>query len=472
MENQNERAPQRPQQPRRRRRKRNPVYVFIHTYLPLLAILLALILFITFACNSLGRSSDRREQERQESLALQQSELMYQQELFAEANALVAEAEALAAVYDYDGAVAVLDRFSGNPGDFDLLQDRREQYLAAKDSLVAWDDPSQVPNLSFHLLIADADRAFKHTGYGDSFRWNFITTAEFSEILNSLYKGGYVLVDSDELWSYSPTDGFTAKELYLPQGKKPLMITQTQVNYYTYMTDSDGDGLPDKDGGGFASRLMVDGRGKLTCEYVDAQGNTVTGAYDLVPILEDFISQHPDFSYHGARATLAVSAYDGLFGYRTDPETAKKIGEDFYQQQLQELPKVAQALRDAGYKIACYTYDNVAYSKLSASEIKQDLDKWKSEVTPLLGEVDTLVYAKSGDISSEHGAYSGDKFELLYAMGFRNFLGFCDGSTPWALTEKDYVRQGRILVTGNGLANTASLYEDFFTAAAVKDPKR
>ena len=62
--------------------------------------------------------------------------------------------------------------------------------------------------------------------------------------------------------------------------------------------------------------------------------------------------------------------------------------------------------------------------------------------------------------------------DLFHAMGFRNFLGFCSGSTPWALVEKEYVRQGRILVTGNGLVNTASLYEDFFTASAVKDPKR
>jgi len=469
MEHQNDRSQKRPV---RQRRKRSFLHIFIHTYLPLLVVLALLILFIIFVVNSLGRSSDKREQERQESLALQQSELLYQQELFSEANQLVAEAEQLAAVYDYDGAIAVLDQFSGNPADFDLLWTRREQYVAAKDALVVWNDPSKVPNLSFHLLIADADRAFKHAGYGDSFRWNFITTTEFSAILNSLYKDGYVLVNSDQLWSYSPNDGYTPNELHLPQGKKPLMITQTQVNYYTYMTDSDGDGLPDKDGGGFASKLIVDKRGKLTCEYVDAQGNTVTGAYDLVPILEEFIAQHPDFSYRGARATLAVSGYDGLFGYRTDPETAKKIGEEFYQQQLQELPVVAQALRDAGYTIACYTYENVAYGKLSANKIKEDLDKWKAEVTPLLGEIDTLVFAKNSDISDNTAAYDGDKYEVLYAMGFRNFLGFCDSSTPWALLEKEYVRQGRILVTGNGLENTTALYEEFFNPMAVKDPKR
>ena len=42
----------------------------------------------------------------------------------------------------------------------------------------------------------------------------------------------------------------SSKELYLPQGKKPVIITQTQVNYNTYMVDGDGDKLPDKDGDG------------------------------------------------------------------------------------------------------------------------------------------------------------------------------------------------------------------------------
>ena len=76
MENQENRRPRRPagdpahgttNRPVRRRKKRNPVDIFIHTYLPLLAVLAVLILFIIFVVNSLGRSSDRREQERQES---------------------------------------------------------------------------------------------------------------------------------------------------------------------------------------------------------------------------------------------------------------------------------------------------------------------------------------------------------------------------------------------------------------------
>ena len=38
------------------------------------------------------------------------------------------------------------------------------------------------------------------------------------------------------------------------------MLTETNANYYTYMTDSDGDGMPDAGGDGFASRLCFDGK--------------------------------------------------------------------------------------------------------------------------------------------------------------------------------------------------------------------
>lgn len=467
MENTNNGSPRRPV---RRRRKRNPVHVFIQTYLPVLTAAVLVILFIIFVSGSIRRSNERREQQRLESIAAEQSEAEYQLELQAEASRLVAEAEALAAAYDYDGAVEVLDSFSGNLYDFEELLTRRDSYLTARDSLVAWADPGQVVNLSFHLLIVDPYRAFKHEGYGDSFRRNFITVTEFNNMLDQLYSNGYVLVDADNLFTYSSTEGYTAKTLYLPQGKKPLMLTQTHVNYYTYMTDGDGDGLADKKGGGFASRLIVDDTGKLTCEYVDSQGQTHTGAYDLVPILEEFIAAHPDFSYQGARATLAVSGYDGLFGYRTDPETVQKISQEYYDQQLAELPAVVGALRDAGYTIACYTYNNLAYGNISAARIKEDLDKWKAEVTPLLGEIDTFVFAKESDISDTQDAYSGDKFDILYGMGMRHFL--CFGNSPWVTFNQDTIRQGRILVSGSTLKNNPSLFEGIFDAAAVLDPSR
>ena len=35
---------------------------------------------------------------------------------------------------------------------------------------------------------------------------------------------------------------------------------------------------------------------QLINAYIDAEGNTLYGEYDLMPILESFIKEHPDFS--------------------------------------------------------------------------------------------------------------------------------------------------------------------------------
>ena len=442
--------------------------------MPLAVVSLILILFISFVVGSVKRGDQHREEQRQESLAAleaqQQQQILWNQE----ANELLVKAEALAAAYDYDAAIAMLDSFTGNMEDFNALVVTRDRYVQTKESMVPWNNPSQIPNLSFHMLVAEAYRTFSDPGYGKSWKWNFITTTEFSNILQQLYNNGYVLVDMEDVIVANKTaDGITyeVNTLYLPEGKKPVMLTQTQVNYYTYMVDGDGDGLADKKGGGFASKMVLD-NGKLTNEMVTKEGTTLRGAYDFVPILEEFIEKHPDFSYQGARAVLAVSGYDGLFGYRTDPETAKKLGEDYYQKELAELPAVLNALREKGYKFGCYTYGNVAYGDIKADQLKEDLQKWNEEVTPLLGEVEYLVYAKNSDITTGTGLYSGEKYELLKQAGFHYYLGFCESNTPWFVRTNEYIRQGRIMVTGNSLEKYPKMFDGLFETVSVLDPNR
>ena len=478
MENTENNVQRRPN-PRRKLRKKIRKLVrkykpVARKYAPLAAIALILILFISFVVGSVERGNQRREQQRLESLAaqeaLQQQQILWNQE----ANDLLVKAEALAAAYDYDAAIAMLDTFSGDMEDFNALVVTRDRYVQTKDTMVPWSDPSKIPNLSFHMLVAEPYRTFNHSGYGKSWKWNFITTTEFSNILQQLYANGYVLVDMEDVITANKTaDGITyeVNTLYLPEGKKPIMFTQTQVNYYTYMVDGDGDGLADKKGGGFASKLILD-NGKLVNEMVTKEGTTLRGDYDFVPILEAFIEQHPDFSYRGARAVLAVSGYDGLFGYRTDPETAKKLGEDYYQKELAELPAVLQALKDKGYTFGCYTYGNVAYGDIKVDKIKEDLEKWKEEVTPLLGEVEYLVYAKNSDISTGTGLYSGEKYEVLKNAGFQYYLGFCESNAPWFVRTNEYIRQGRIVVTGNSLEKYPKMFEGLFETISVLDSNR
>jgi ABC-type transport system substrate-binding protein len=204
---------------------------------------------------------------------------------------------------------------------------------------------------------------------------------------------------------------------------------------------------------------------------VDASGNTVVGDYDLVPILERFIAQNPDFSYRGARATLALTGYNGLFGYRTHPKAATYFGEAAYQQDIQDATAVANALREAGYKLAFYTYENVPYGDYSVSQIKADLNDWVNEAVPILGGLDMLVYAQMSDITAD-AVYSGEKYETLRDAGFRYYLGFCNNGTPWTTVTNDYVRQGRIMVSGSNMAHHADWFAAMFDSTAILDASR
>lgn len=450
-----------------RRKQRSQAQIFKEAYLPVVIACIALLLILIFIVGAISRGIQRSKFEAQASLDASIAEANELARLTQEAAELSKSAASAARHYDYEKAIQVIDSFSGDINAFPELAQKREEYLQASDSLVLWDNPEQVLNLSFQLLIADPARAFQDETYGTSYNRNFVTTEEFTKILQQLYDNNYILIRMSDI-----VDGTQIKDLYLPSGKKPLILTQTQVNYYTYMTDSDGDKLPDKGGDGFASRLILDANGNLTCEMVDSTGQTVTGAYDLVPILNSFVETHPDFSYKGAKAILAVTGYDGLFGYRTNSSAKAFFGEERYNEEVLGAANVIDALRADGYELACYTYENVAYGSYSADQIQADLNKWSGEVSPLLGAVDILVYAKNSDITGSTATYTGEKYAALQSFGFTCYLGFCTDGAPWFSAQSEYVRQGRILVSGSNLAHHGDWFSGILDAASVLDPSR
>lgn len=451
----------RPKNPRKR--KRSKEQIFKEDYLPLIIIAVAAVMILIFIIGSIVRAVQQAEVDEQNSIA---SSIAKEEEA-EEVDKLVSEAERLAMGFNYDGAIAVLEGFSGNASEYPILFERINQYKKAVSELVVWPDNSKIPNLSFQQLIADPSRTFKHASLGSKFNANFITTDEFSTMIQQLYDNGYILVSLDDI-----TDGTKSIPLKLPKDKKPVMLTQTQVNCYTEWVDSDKDYLPDAGGAGFASKYVLDANGNITCEMVNASGETVTGAFDMVPILEAFIQTHPDFSYNGARAIIAVTGYDGLFGYRTtgDAEIRMEVAE--YQKEVDGATEITKALRNAGYEIACYTYDNAPYGTYTTDKLEFDLEQWRVEVSPILGVVKTLVYARNSDIAAPDAAYSGEKYNMLSQYGFTHYLGFAKNGTPWINAEAEYFRQGRILVSGSNLAHKSYWFTGILQTGEILDPNR
>ncbi|EEG54114.1 hypothetical protein [Enterocloster asparagiformis] len=361
-----------------------------------------------------------------------------------EVDRLIAQADRLAAGYDYDGAVALVESDSAASSD-PRGQEAINGYLATKDTMVEADH-TQITHVFFHTLIMDTAKAFD--GDADSKGYNSVMTTadEFKRILNAMYERGYVLVRLHDVAYEEPDENgnlrFVYGKIMLPEGKKPFVMSQDDVCYYDYMLDD-----------GFATRMVIGEDGKPTCEMTLDDGTVSTGSYDLVPLLEDFIQEHPDFSYRGARAVIALTGYQGILGYRT---ASNYSDSPTYEADREQAAKVAQALRDNGWELASHSFGHL---KLGVSDnpeksfngfaiederFRHDTDRWEAEVESLIGPTDIILYPFGNDIADFH-AYTEDnpRFKYLESKGFRYFCNV-DASTPyWMQKGTSYFRMAR-----------------------------
>lgn len=470
-----------PRSPNPRRRRRSKLQIFKEAYLPTIILAVTFVLIVVFVIGALVSGEDPQGTEPSgseapnpsvtESSAPDQTEPTIPPALQQEAQDCLAQAKQQADMYNYDGALATLDGFSGDLQAFPELVQAYQTYTNIKLNMVDW-NASDVINLSFQLLIADPARAFPDDVYGSLYKRNFVTVSEFSAILQQLYDNGYVLVSMDDFYyeEFNTSNGryvFKEKTVQLPAGKKPIMITETNVNYYNYMIDSNGDGKPDAGADGFAARLCHDENGFYN-EIVNADGSVSTGSYDLVPLLEDFIAENPDFSYRGARAIIAFSGYDGVLGYRIN---STKLGAAALQTERDGAAAIIEALKNAGYDLACYTYDNLNYNTATPARVQQDIQKWLDEIAPWIGGLDMLVFARDTDIAGTESYSGNSKFNVLYNAGFKYFLGMMD-TGAWNQVDEQYVRQNRMSVSGYYMLNHPQMYEGLFDVEAVKDSAR
>ena len=422
--------------PRRRRRK-SKQQIFKEKYLPFIILGVSVVLCLSFILGSVSRGRDRAAAKAQEERITQL--------LKDEAESLKTRSAAMAAEYDYENAMKTLASFSGGLANHQELLDLYNSYKTALSQLVVWDNLAEIPNLSFRTLMADLQKAAADPDRGSRYKKNYITTDEFSRILNQLYENGYVLVSLYDfavpVTAEDGSVGVNRTSIRLPEGKKPIILTQEGVNFYSHTEKS----------GGFADCLTLSAEGQLTCRMGENEGD-----FDLIPVLNAFLAEHPDFSYEGARATIAVSGYEGVFGLPLD--------------QSEAIRAVADKLRAQGYDLACYTYADMEYADYGVAGLKEDLDKWTAEIAPILGETDILVYPTGGDIKGQE-AYTGSKYDALHGFGFRYFVGVNNGAS-WGMTTGEYARQQRTLVTGANLSEHPEWYAGFFDAATVLSAER
>lgn len=393
--------------------------------------------------------------------------------------ALIAEADFIAAGYDYEKAISLLEA-SPYFSESTTLSDKVAEYQQLDSQLVTYASPETITHIFFHSLIVDTDRAFDGDVDSDGYNMYMTTVDEFIAILEEMYAKGYVLISPYDM-AYEVTDAngthFTYGNIRLPAGKKPFLMSQDDLNYYSYMigTGSGIDETPifvDSSNDGFAHKIVIGEDGYPTCEYMDADGNITTGDYDLVPVLETFIQSHPDFSYHGARAILGVTGYEGVFGYRTKPSYEAALGSDVYAAEVQAAKDVAQCLRDHGWVLASHSYGHPAYGNITADRVETDSDKWERTVESIIGETDVILYPHGSDIHTwREYTFENEKFAALYEDGFRYFFNV-DGNQYWNQLGDNYFRGGRRNVDGYRMYHNPDMLADLFDVKDVFDDAR
>jgi len=392
---------------------------------------------------------------------------------------LMDEAAFIAAGYDYQKAITMLEEFEYFT-QYPEMATKIQEYRDLDSKLVVYADMGKITHIFFHSLIVDPARAFDGDEDQNGYHCYMNTCDEFWKMMEVMYQRGYVLVTPYQVaYEVKSPDGnfFTYGELRLPEGKKPFIMSQDDLNYYSYMIGT-GSGMnetpifADTNGDGFAHRMVVGEDGYPTCEYMDANGNVTTGDYDLVPLLEKFIQQHPDFAYHGARAVLGMTGYEGVFGYRTKPSYETALGSEKYQQEIAAAKEVAQCLRDHGWILASHSYGHPSYGRIKDENVAIDSDKWENTVESIIGEVDIILYPNGSNIAgAESYKFENAKFKALYEDGYRYFFNV-DSNVYWSQLGANYYRGGRRNPDGYRMWHNPEKLDDLFDVKEVYDQTR
>lgn len=469
-----------------RRKKQIPKWKrMLHKYWPPIRMGLIVLLFLIilglgiYAIASGSRLRGTGDYNNNSTTEVSTDATLSQDEISNQAAALIAEAEFVAAGYDYKKAISMLEEFEY----FDAVPEMAEkvaEFTQLDSQLIPYSDMGAITHVFFHSLIVDPSRAFDGEYTEAGYNQYMTTCDEFVAMLEEMYKRGFVLVTPYQV-AEEVTDEFGTHfaycEIRLPEGKKPFIMSQDDLNYYGYMVGgaSGVDETPvfaNTKGDGFAHKIVIDENGYPTCEYMDKDGNITTGDYDLVPLLEKFIQQHPDFAYQGARAVLGMTGYEGVFGFRTKPSYETAMGSEKYQQEVEEAKKVAQCLRDKGWVLASHSYGHPAYGNIPAENVERDSDKWENTVQPIIGNCDIILYPHGSDIAGgEKYTFDNAKFSALYEDGYRYFFNV-DSNKYWSQLGDNYYRGGRRNLDGYRMWHNPGKLEDLFDVSQIFDKAR
>lgn len=354
-------------------------------------------------------------------------------------------------------AAALVDVLVGNGVEDRRLAERAgviQESQRQKEQGVRWS--GEVAHLFTHSLIAQPALAFDGDAQEPGYQENMLTRLEFERILGQMYDRGWILVDIRDLYREDSDGQIIETPLLLPPGRKPFVLSVDDVSYYDYMT-----------GNGFAERLDVDSNLDVATVFVEPDGNerwTTTG--DVMPVLDRFIWDNPDFSHLGAKGIIALTGYEGIFGYDVSRDQVDEL--DFAERQA-GAHRVAQRLRELGWEFASHSYTHHGDMRdrtMSFGRFRFDAENWRAEVGVYVGETDLYVSPYGYHMSNDNPLF---RF-LIEDEGFNVYAPISDGTTI-VFNEDNLVSERRSL-DGYALKYFREELQPYFDADSIWDEAR
>lgn len=362
------------------------------------------------------------------------------------------QAAELAKGYDYEAALALLQELPEEYAQDEEVLFATAAYTDGLNSFVPYDQP--VRHIFFHSLIVDTSLAFDGDYMENGYNYWMTTVDEFRAILDELYANQYILIDIHDL-AEEQTDEegnvtLTAASPLVPEGKIPLVLSVDDVSYYDYMEND-----------GFAKRMVLDENGDVKNLYIDQDGTEHIGDYDVMPILDAFVKEHPDFSLRGAKGIIAATGYEGTLGYRINDMESPTLEAD-----REAVRTIAGRLKETGWLFASHGYGHKHTPDISLGTLTADTERWQEEIAAYVGDTDLYIYPYGEEID-----YPSQKLTYLQSMGFRYFCGVW-ASKPFVSVKDTYVRQTRCNLDGYTMIARPQSVADLIDASRIVDPTR
>lgn len=360
-------------------------------------------------------------------------------------------------------------------------EDAVRNYWSEDKLTQAWGPNQVVEHLFFHPVIAYPEFAFTSPTISEAQKKGLddymVTADEFQKILESLYAKNYILVNMSDVWSeYTNEQGqqrMQRNTLMLPEGKKPLVFSFDDVNYYDYMLAE-----------GFMSKLILGEDGDIWAEGKNpvTGEEVITQDLDATTMLDKFVREHPDFSLNGAKGCFSLTGYQGILGYRTQNDIDIAAGDPARpafdakrQAEIDAVKPIIARLKETGWTFGSHTWGHIRLPNCSMERIQTDTLRWLSEVGSLVGPTNILFYPFGGrpDGDRDQGEKYGEQFKWLQSQGFRIFASVGTSSYSQIKTTISAVICDRLHPDGTTLrgGKVFERYGQFYDAREILDLK-